>query len=51
MYDALQKRVTTEGPFVIMFQNVSEVVFRKNVTGFKPGIIGDLCFYRTVKKA
>ena len=51
MYEALQKKVTLEGPFVIMFQNVSEVTFRKNVSGFKLGITEDLNFYRTAKKA
>ena len=51
MYDELQKTVAAEGPYVIMFQNVEEVVFRKNVTGFKLGITDDLNFYRTVKKA
>jgi peptide/nickel transport system substrate-binding protein len=51
MYEVLQKKVTLEGPFVIMFQNVAEVAFRKNVSGFKLGITEDLNFYRTAKKA
>ena len=51
MYADLQKKVTLQGPFAIMFQNVSEVVFRKNVTGFKLGLTEDMNFYRTAKKA
>ena len=51
MYEALQKKVTLDGPFAILFQNVAEVTYRKNVTGFKLGITEDLNFYRTAKKA
>ena len=51
MYEDLQKKVTADGPFVLMFQNVAQMTSRKNVSGFKLGITEDLNFYRTAKKA
>jgi peptide/nickel transport system substrate-binding protein len=50
MYEALQKTVTDEGPFVIMFQNANQVASRANVNGFKTGLFEDFNFYRTVTK-
>ncbi|MCW3475843.1 ABC transporter substrate-binding protein [Limobrevibacterium gyesilva] len=50
MYADLQRKVTDEGPFIIMFQNTAEVASRANVKGFKGGITEDLNFYRTIKK-
>ena len=51
MYHVLQKKVTDEGPFVIMFQNSFQIASSTKVSGFKPGITEDLMFYRTIKKA
>jgi peptide/nickel transport system substrate-binding protein len=50
MYVTLQKKVTDEGPFVIMFQSAAQLASRSNVRGFNPGITEDLNFYRTIKK-
>jgi peptide/nickel transport system substrate-binding protein len=49
-YEALQKKVTDDGPFIIMFQPANEVAMRANVHGYKPGIIEDTYFYRTITK-
>ena len=49
-YEALQKQVTDEGPFIIMFQPANQVASRVNVQGYKPGIIEDLYFFRTITK-
>ena len=49
-YEALQKQVTDEGPFILMFQPANQVASRANVHGYKPGIIEDLYFYRTITK-
>jgi peptide/nickel transport system substrate-binding protein len=51
MYVTLQKKVTDEGPFVIMFQSASQIASRSNVKGFSPGITEDLNFYRTIRKS
>ena len=50
-YEELQKIVTDQGPFIILFQPANEVASRANVHGYKPGIIEDTYFYRTVTKA
>jgi peptide/nickel transport system substrate-binding protein len=50
-YEALQKQVTDEGPFILMFQPANQVASRVNVNGYKPGIIEDLYFYRTITKS
>jgi len=49
-YEALQKTVTDEGPYILMFQPANQVASRVNVHGYKPGIIEDLYFYRTITK-
>jgi len=49
-YAELQKVVTAEGPFVIMFQNANQVAARDSVKGFKTGLFEDFNFYRTVTK-
>ncbi len=49
-YEVLQKQVTDDGPFIIMFQPANQVASRVNVHGYKPGIIEDLYFYRTITK-
>ena len=51
MYAEMQKTVTDEGPFVIMFQNVNQIAERTNVKGFKPGITEDMNFYRLITKS
>jgi peptide/nickel transport system substrate-binding protein len=50
MYAELQRTVTDEGPYIFMFQNKFAIASRANVTGFNPGIIEDLFFYRTIRK-
>jgi peptide/nickel transport system substrate-binding protein len=50
-YEALQKQVTDDGPFILMFQPANQVASRVNVQGYKPGIIEDLYFYRTITKS
>jgi peptide/nickel transport system substrate-binding protein len=49
-YAAIQKKVTDEGPFVIMFQNANQVASRADVKGFKTGLFEDFNFYRTITK-
>ena len=51
LYAALQRKVTAQGPFILMFQNITQVARRDTATGFNPGIIEDLIFYRTIRKA
>jgi peptide/nickel transport system substrate-binding protein len=51
MYADLQKMVTDEGPFILMFQPSNEVASRANVKGYDPGIVEDLYFFRTITKA
>ena len=43
--------MTDDGPFILMFQNGNQVASRANVKGYKPGIIEDLYFYRTITKS
>jgi peptide/nickel transport system substrate-binding protein len=49
-YAAIQKKVTDEGPFIIMFQNANQVASRADVKGFKTGLFEDFNFYRTITK-
>ena len=51
MYEELQKQVTDNGPFIIMFQPANQVASRVNVQGYKPGIIEDEYFFRTITKS
>ncbi len=51
MYAALQKKITDEGPFILMFQPLTIVASRKNVAGYKPGIVEDTYFFRTITKS
>jgi peptide/nickel transport system substrate-binding protein len=51
MYEELQKQVTDEGPFIIMFQPATQVASRVNVQGYEPGIIEDEFFFRTITKS
>jgi peptide/nickel transport system substrate-binding protein len=50
LYEDLQKKVTDDGPFILMFQTSQPVASRSNVTGFKAGLTEDITFYRLVKK-
>jgi hypothetical protein len=38
------------GPYILMFQPLTPVAVRKNVTGYKPGIVEDTYFFRTITK-
>ena len=49
-YEDLQKKVTDDGPFILMFQDKYQVATRANVKGFKLGIFADFNYYRTVTK-
>jgi peptide/nickel transport system substrate-binding protein len=50
MYEDLQKKVTDDGPFILMFQDKYQVAMRSNVKGYKLGIFADFNYYRTVSK-
>jgi peptide/nickel transport system substrate-binding protein len=50
MYEDLQKKVTDDGPFILMFQTAQPVAARANVTGFKAGLTEDITFYRLTAK-
>ena len=43
-YAVLQKKVTDEGPFIIMFRPANQVASRADVHGYEPGIIEDEYF-------
>lgn len=51
LYAGLQRQVAEEGPFVLMFQNSTQLAHRTRVSGFTPGITPDLTFYRTIRKS
>ena len=50
MYEELQKIITDEGPYILMFQPANQVASRVNVHGYTPGIVEDLYFFRTISK-
>ncbi len=50
MYEELQKIITDEGPYILMFQPANEIARRANVKGYKPGFVEDLYFFRTITK-
>ena len=50
LYLDLQRRLQTEGPYVIMFQQTDQIARRSNVTGFVSGPNFDHVWYRTVTK-
>ena len=50
LYLDLQKRLQTEGPYVILFQQNEQVARRANVEGFVSGSNFDLVYYRNVTK-
>ncbi|VWC75779.1 ABC transporter substrate-binding protein [Burkholderia contaminans] len=49
-YDALQKAVLANSPFIIMFEKVVQVATRPGATGPEIGPINDLVSYRTLAK-
>ena len=49
-YRDLQRRLQTEGPYVIMFQQTEQIARRSGVTGFASGPNFDHVWYRTVSK-
>jgi peptide/nickel transport system substrate-binding protein len=51
MYSDLQKKITDEGPYILMFQPLTIVASRKNVSGYKPGIVEDTYFFRAIAKS
>jgi len=51
MYAELQKIITDDGPYILMFQPANEIARRADVQGYKPGIVEDLYFFRTIRKA
>jgi peptide/nickel transport system substrate-binding protein len=51
MYEELQKILTDDGPYILMFQPSNEVASRAGVEGYKPGIVEDLYFFRTITKS
>ncbi|HEY2619018.1 MAG TPA: ABC transporter substrate-binding protein [Acetobacteraceae bacterium] len=50
MYAELQKVLTDDGPYILMFQPSNEVASRASVKGYSPGIVEDLYFFRTITK-
>ena len=50
MYEDLQKKVTDDGPFILMFQDANQVAMRSNVKNYKLGLFADFYYYRTVSK-
>jgi peptide/nickel transport system substrate-binding protein len=50
MYEDIQKKVTDEGAFILMFQTAQPVAARANVTGFRAGLTEDITFYRLTTK-
>ena len=50
LYLNLQRRLQTEGPYVIMFRQTDQIARRGNVTGFVSGPNFDHVWYRTVTK-
>jgi peptide/nickel transport system substrate-binding protein len=51
MYAELQKKITDEGPYILMFQPLTPLATRATVTGFNPGIVEDTYFFRTITKS
>ncbi len=51
LYEALQRDVMRESPFVIMFQAQAAAAMRASVRGYRQGPTTDLILYRGVSKA
>lgn len=50
LYRQLQRRVQTDSPFVILFQEKTLVAARRGVKGFSTGLTSDQTLYRNVSK-
>jgi peptide/nickel transport system substrate-binding protein len=50
MYEALQRKVMAEGPFIIINQDTKQVALRSNVKNFVMGPVSDVVFYQLVTK-
>ncbi|CAB3772955.1 hypothetical protein [Paraburkholderia humisilvae] len=50
LYQTMQKQMLAHSPFVIMFQQVSQVAMRPGVSGIEVGPINDLVSYLHLKK-
>jgi peptide/nickel transport system substrate-binding protein len=50
IYENLQRKLTTNSPFVVAFQNTELVAERKNVKGLAIGPISETTFFRLVEK-
>ncbi|HEY4350091.1 MAG TPA: ABC transporter substrate-binding protein [Paraburkholderia sp.] len=50
LYQTMQKQMLANSPFVIMFQQVSQVAMRPGVSGIEVGPINDLVSYLHLKK-
>jgi peptide/nickel transport system substrate-binding protein len=50
MYESLQKTITDDGPYILMFQPANQIARRASVNGYKPGFVEDLYFFRTITK-
>jgi peptide/nickel transport system substrate-binding protein len=50
MYEQLQKTITDDGPYILMFQPANQIARRASVNGYKPGFVEDLYFFRTITK-
>ena len=49
-YLDLQRKLQTDGPYTVMFQQNEQIARAKNVRGFVSGSNFDLVFYRNVTK-
>lgn len=49
-YEAMQKELLANSPFVIMFQKVAQVATKPGLSGLEVGPINDLVSYRNLKK-
>ncbi|MDC6134277.1 hypothetical protein PPH41_42415, partial [Burkholderia gladioli] len=49
-YQAMQKAVLANSPFVILFEKVAQVATAPGVSGLAVGPINDLVSYRQLKK-
>jgi len=50
LYQAMQKALLSQSPFVIMFQKVAQVATAPGVSGLEVGPINDLVSYRNLRK-
>ena len=50
LYEALQRKVMQEGPFIIMIQESRQVALRSNVKGFVMGPASDVVFLQLATK-